>query len=90
MEVRSMTHHDFYIWKLKQISIVTSSGEMFNQLRRAVQQHNLRWKGYEKMPSIAKKRLFRKKFTRLYFCSNQKLASTQTLGSTFLEIIRKI
>ena len=39
--------HKFYS------SIVTSSGEVFNQLRRAVQ-HNLRWRGAEKMPSIAK------------------------------------
>ena len=42
------------------------------------------------MPSIAKKRLIRKKFKRLYLCSNQKLASTQTLGSAFLDRIRKI
>ena len=70
-------------------SIVTSSGEMFNQLRRAVQ-HNLRWRGAEKMPSIAKKRLIRKKFKRHSLCSNQKLASTQTLGSAFLDRIRKI
>ena len=70
-------------------SIVTSSGERFNQLRRAVQ-HKLRWKRAEKMPSIAKKRLIRKKFKRHYLCSNQKLASTQTLGSAFLERIRKI
>ena len=70
-------------------SIVTSRGEMFNQLRQAVQ-HNLRWRGAEKMPSIAKERLIRKKFKRHYLCSNQKLASTQTLGSAFLDRIRKI
>ena len=69
--------------------IVTSIGEVFNQLRRAVQ-HNLRWRGAEKMPSIAKKRLIRKKFKRHYLCSNQKLASTQTLGSAFLDRIRKV
>ena len=62
---------------------------MFNQLSRAVQ-HNLRWKGAKKMPSIARKRLIRKKFRRLYLCSNQKLASTQTLGSAFLDRTRKI
>ena len=62
---------------------------MFNQLRRAVQL-NLRTKGAEKMPSIAKKRLIRKKFKRHYLCSNQKLASTQTFGSAFLDTIRKI
>ena len=42
------------------------------------------------MPSIAKKRLIRKKFKRHYLCSHQKLASTQTLGSAFLDRIRKI
>ena len=70
-------------------SFVTSSGEMFNQLSRAVQ-HNLRWKGAKKMPGTAKKRLIRKNFYRPYLCSNQKLASTQTLGSAFLDRIRKI
>ena len=70
-------------------SIATSSGEMFNQLSRVVQ-HNLRWKGAKKMPSIAKKRLIWKKFKRYYLCSNQKLASTQTFGSVFLNRIRKV
>ena len=42
------------------------------------------------MSSIAKKRLIRKKFRRHYLCSNQKLASTQTLGSAFLDRNRKI
>ena len=41
------------------------------------------------MPCVAKKRLLRKKFKRLYLCSNQKLASTQTIGSAFLERVRK-
>ena len=70
-------------------SFVTSSGEMFYQLRRALQL-NLRTKGAEKMPSFAKKRLIRKKFKSYYLCSNQKLASTQTFGSAFLDRIRKI
>ena len=69
-------------------SIVTSIGEMFNQLNRAVQ-HNLRWKGAKKIPSIAKKQFFRKKYKRHYLSSNQKLASTQTHGSAFLDRIRK-
>ena len=42
------------------------------------------------MPSIAKKRLIRKKIKGHYLCSKQKLASTQTLGSAFLDRIRKI
>ena len=42
------------------------------------------------IPSVAKKRLLRKKFIRNYLSSAQKLASTQTLGSAFLERIRKV
>ena len=70
-------------------SIVTSSGEVFNQLSCGVQQ-NLRWKGAEKTPSVSRKRLVRKKFKKRYLSSNQKLASTQTLGSAFLDRIRKV
>ena len=75
--------HRFYF------SFVTSSGELFNQHSWAIQ-HNSRWKGAKKMPSIAKKRLIRKKFKKHYLCSDQKLVSTQTLGSAFLERIPKI
>ena len=46
-------------------------------------QHSLRWKGAEKTPSVSRKRLVRKKFKKHYLSSNQKLASTQTLGSAF-------
>ena len=42
------------------------------------------------MPSVAKKRLLRKNFKRHCLCSNQKLASTQTIGSAFLERVRKV
>ena len=42
------------------------------------------------MPSVAKKRLLRKKIERHDLCSNQKLASTQTIGSAFLEKVRKV
>ena len=37
-------------------NVISSTGEVFNQLDRAVH-HNLKWKGAEKMPSVAKKRL---------------------------------
>ena len=70
-------------------NVISSTGEVFNQLDRAVH-HNLKWKGAEKIPSIAKKRLLRKKFKRHYLCSNQKLASTQTIGLVFLERPRKV
>ena len=70
-------------------SIVTSSGEVFNQHSRAFQ-HILRWKGAKKVPSIAKKRLIRKKFKRHLPSFNQKLASTQTYGTAFLDRIGKV
>ena len=70
-------------------NVISSTGEVFNQLDRAVH-HNLKWKGAEKLPTVAKKRLLRKKFKRHYLCSNQKLASTQTIGSAFLERVRKV
>ena len=70
-------------------SVVPSSEEVFNQLSCGVQ-HNLRWKGAEKTPSVSRKRLVRKKFKKHYLTSNQKLASTQTLGSAFLDRIRKL
>ena len=69
-------------------NIILSTGEVFNQLDRAVH-HNLK-KGAEKMPSVANRRLLSKKFKRHFLCSNQKLASTQTIGSAFLESFRKL
>ena len=47
----------------------TSSGEVFNQLSCRVQ-HNLRWRGAEKAPSVSRKRLVRKKFKKYYLSSN--------------------
>ena len=43
-----------------------------------------------KKAKCCKKRLLRKKFKRHYLCSNQKLAFIQTIGSTFLERVRKV
>ena len=40
--------------------IISSKGEVFNQLNRAVE-HNLKCRTPEKLPSVAKKRLLRKK-----------------------------
>ena len=70
-------------------NIISSRGEVFNPLNRAVE-HNLKCRIPEKLPSVAKKRLLQKKFKRHYLSSAQKLASTQTLGSAFLERIRKV
>ena len=78
------------IYKYRICSNVNSStGEIFNQLDRAVH-HNFKQKGAEKMPSISKKRMLRKMFKSHFLCSNQKLASTQTIGSAILERVRKV
>ena len=58
-------------------------------MNRAVE-HNLKCRIPEKLPSVAKKQLLRKKFKRHYLSSAQKLASTQTHGSAFLERIQKV
>ena len=70
-------------------NVISSSGEVFNQLNRAVE-HNLKCRVPEKLPSVANKHLLRKKFKIHYLSSAQHLASTQTLGSAFLERIQKI
>ena len=67
-------------------NIISSRGEVFNQLNCAVE-HNLKCRIPEKLPGAAKKRLLRKKVIRHYLSSAQKFASTQTLGSAFLENI---
>ena len=69
-------------------SFVTSSGEVFNQFSCGVQ-HNLRWKGAEKHQAYQGNDSFGKSLKN-YLSSNQKLASTQTLGSAFLDGTRKI
>ena len=70
------------------LNVISSTGEVFNQFDRAVH-HNLKWKGAEKMPSVAEKRLLHKQFKRHCLCCNQKLASTQTIGSAFVERVLK-
>ena len=70
-------------------NVISSTGEVFNQRDCAVH-HILKWKRSEKMPSVAKKKLLRTQFKRNDLCSNQKLASTQTIGSAFLKRVRKV
>ena len=81
--IYTLYKHRFYF------NIISSRGEVFNQLNRAVE-HNLKCRIPEKLPSVAKKRLLRKKFKRQNISSAQMIASTQTLGSAFLERIRKV
>ena len=65
------------------------SGQVFDNVQRAVD-FNQRNKGLDRMPSIAKKRLLRKKYKKHLFSSFQKTKSTQTGGSTFAERIERV
>ena len=65
------------------------AGLFFTQLKRAVQ-HNLENKFVEKLPSVSKKRLSRKKFKRHLLRAEQRTASTQTLRSSFVDRIQSL
>ena len=60
------------------------SGLVFTQLDRTVQ-HNYENNYVEKLPSVSKKRLSRKKFERHLLRAEQRNVSTQTMGSSFLD-----
>ena len=62
---------------------------MFDNLQRAID-FNQRNKGVDRMPSIAKKRLLRKKYKKHLFSSFQKTKTTRTSGSVFAERIEKV
>ena len=65
------------------------SGQVFDNVQRAVD-FNHKNKGVDRMPSIAKKRLLRKKYKKHLFSSFQKTKTTQTSGSVFAERIEKV
>ena len=65
------------------------AGLAFTQLKRAVQ-HNSANKFVEKLPSVSKKRFSRKKFKRNLLRAEQKNASTQTLRSSFFDLIQTL
>ena len=69
--------------------IIAKSGPVFDNVQRAVD-FNHRNKGVDRMPSIAKKRLLRKKYKKHLFSSFQKTKATQTSGSVFAERIEKV
>ena len=69
--------------------VIAKSGQVFDNLQRAVD-FNHRNKGVDRMPSIAKKRLLRKKYKKHLFSSFQKTKTTQTSGSVFAERIEKV
>ena len=69
--------------------VIAKSGQVFDNVQRAVD-FNHRNKGVDRMPSIAKKRLLRKKYKKQLFSSFQKTKTTQTSGSVFAERIEKV
>ena len=69
--------------------VIAKSGQVFDNVQRAVD-FNHRNKGFDRMPSIAKKRLLRKKYKKHLFSSFQKTKTTQTSGSVFAERIEKV
>ena len=69
--------------------VIAKSGQVFDNVQRAVD-FNHRNKGVDRMPSIAKKRLLRKKYKKHLFSSFQKTKATQTSGSVFAERIEKV
>ena len=69
--------------------MIAKSGQVFDNVQRAVD-FNHRNKGVDRMASIAKKRLLRKKYKKHLFSSLQKTKSTQTSGSVFAERNEKV
>ena len=69
--------------------VIAKSGQVFDNVQRAVE-FNHRNKGVDRMPSIAKKKLLRKKYIKHLFSSFQKTKVTQTSGSVFAERIEKV
>ena len=69
--------------------IVLKSGQLFDNLQRAVH-FNQQYRGVERMPSIAKKILLRKKFKKHWLSSFRKTKSTQTSGSAFADGIEQV
>ena len=69
--------------------IVLKSEQVFDSLKRAVH-FNQQNTGVNRMPSIAKKRLLRKKFKKYLLSSFQKTKSTQTSISVFADRIEQV
>ena len=69
--------------------VIAKSGQMFDNVQQSVD-FNHRNKGVYRMPSIAKKRLLRKKYKKHLFSSFQKTKTTQKSDSVFAERIEKV
>ena len=59
--------------------IIAKSGNVIDNVQRAIS-FNQRNRGVDKMPSVAKKRLLRKKFEQHFMSALRKNKSTQTTG----------
>ena len=69
--------------------VIAKKGQKFDNVQRAVD-FNHRNKGMDRMPSIVKKRLLRKKRKKHFFSSFQRTKTTQTNGAVFAERIEKV
>ena len=69
--------------------VVIQSGQIFDDLQRAVH-FNQQNREADRMPSIAKKRLLKKKYKKHLLSSFQKTKSTQTTGSVFADRIEQV
>ena len=80
----------YTVFKYRFNSIIDiKSGQLFDYLQRA-NHFNQQNRGVERMPSIAKKRLLRKKYKKHLLSSFQKTKSTQTSGSVFADRIEQV
>ena len=69
--------------------VIAKSGPVFDNVQRAVD-FNHRKRRVDRKPSIAKKRLLRKKYKKHLFSSFQKTKATKTSGSVFAERNEKV
>ena len=75
--------------RIDSVETFLQNGQVLENVQRAVD-FNHRNNGLDRLPSIAKKRLLRKKFKKLLFSSFQKTKTTQTSGSVIAEKIEKV
>ena len=68
---------------------VVKSGQLFDNVRREVY-FNHQNRGVDRMPSITKKRLLRKKYKKHLLSSFQKTKATQTSGSVFADRFEQV
>ena len=69
--------------------VIAKSVQVFDNVQQAVDFIH-RNKGVDRKPSVAKKRLLRKKYKKHFFSSFQKTKTTQTSNSVFAERIEKV